>query len=100
MNTQPVMVPSCAWHLCHYFLGSLRAIECSGMSSRTTHNHPLAVDACRYYGGLIHGAVTGKAKMNYYHQDTPQLRDTGQNHPLEPEIDQVACGSFRKKNLK
>ena len=34
----------------------LKALTMSGQSSHTTHNHPLAVDACRYMGGLIHGA--------------------------------------------
>ena len=36
------------------------AIEKSGESSRTTHGAPTAVDACRYLGGLIVGAVNGK----------------------------------------
>ena len=45
-----------------YMSNPIEAIEMSGMSSRTTHNHPLAVDACRYLGGLIHGALMGKSK--------------------------------------
>lgn len=81
-----------------FFLGDpLRAIECSGMSSRTTHNHPLAVDACRYYGGLIHGAVTGKSKDELLSPRYSPVEGYWTEHPLEPEIDQVACGSFKEK---
>lgn len=38
------------------------AIERSGDSSRTTHGTRACVDACRYFGGLIVGAVTGAGK--------------------------------------
>src|SRR5439155_25790624 len=38
------------------------AIEGSGDSSRTTHGATAAVDACRYFGGLIVGAVSGATK--------------------------------------
>ncbi|MDF1554076.1 MAG: ADP-ribosylglycohydrolase family protein, partial [Deferrisomatales bacterium] len=36
-----------------------RAIEFSGESSRTTHGAAVCVDACRYLGALIVGAVNG-----------------------------------------
>jgi len=35
------------------------AIDKSGESSRTTHGAQNAVDACRYFGGLIAGGITG-----------------------------------------
>jgi ADP-ribosylglycohydrolase len=38
------------------------AIEKSGESSRTTHEAPAAVDACRYLGALLVGAVNGASK--------------------------------------
>jgi len=38
------------------------AIERSGDSSRTTHAARVCVDACRYFGGLIAGAVCGAKK--------------------------------------
>ena len=37
----------------------LEGIERSGESSRTTHGAQAAVDACRYFGGLLIGAVLG-----------------------------------------
>jgi ADP-ribosyl-[dinitrogen reductase] hydrolase len=38
------------------------AIELSVESSRTTHGAAGAVDACRYFGGLIVGATLGISK--------------------------------------
>lgn len=39
------------------------AIEFSGYSSLTTHNHAGSVDACRYLGALIVGAIQGATKQ-------------------------------------
>ncbi|MBS4031234.1 MAG: ADP-ribosylglycohydrolase family protein [Clostridiales bacterium] len=38
------------------------AIEKAALSSLTTHGARTAVDACRYYAGLIVGAVNGVDK--------------------------------------
>jgi len=46
-----------------YFANDKRAaIENSAVSSLTTHRIRTAVDACRYFGGLIAGALTGFEK--------------------------------------
>ena len=43
-----------------FYAGSPKlAVEKSGESSRTTHGALTCVDACRYMGGLITGAVSG-----------------------------------------
>ena len=39
------------------------AIAMSGLSSRTTHGADEAIDACRYFGGLLVGALNGSDKM-------------------------------------
>ena len=38
------------------------AVRMSGESSRTTHGTAACIDACRYFGGLIAGAVLGETK--------------------------------------
>ena len=38
------------------------AIELSGKSSTTTHGTEACIDACRYFGGLIVGAVKGASR--------------------------------------
>jgi ADP-ribosylglycohydrolase len=75
----------------------LMAVEMSGMSSRTTHNHPLAVDACRYTGGLIHGALIGKSKDELLSPNYSPVSGYWEEKPLSLEIDEVAKGSFKER---
>jgi len=73
------------------------AIELSGDSSRTTHGSVIAVDACRYFGGLIAGAASGASKdalLSYRYAPAPGY---WQEHRLCPEIDAVTRGSFKEK---
>jgi len=73
------------------------AIELSGKSSRTTHNHPYAVDACRYMGSLIHGAVIGIDKEKLLSPRYSLVDGYWDENPLAPAIDEVAAGSFKDK---
>jgi len=68
------------------------AVDNSGISSKTTHGTRAAVDACRYFGALIAGALNGVDKGellsgSYY---------VGED-PLIEEIDQIMRGSFKDK---
>ncbi|BDZ71464.1 ADP-ribosylglycohydrolase family protein [Methanobacterium petrolearium] len=80
-----------------YMSNPLKAMENSALSSRTTHNHPLAVDACRYMGGLIHGALIGKSKEELLSPRYSPLPEYWDENPLQNEINEVACGSFKDK---
>jgi ADP-ribosyl-[dinitrogen reductase] hydrolase len=76
----------------------LEAVERSGESSRTTHGARTAVDACRYMGALIMGAVNGAEKdellsERYY----PISGRYWEDYPLVPEVDDVATGSFKRR---
>jgi ADP-ribosylglycohydrolase/predicted protein tyrosine phosphatase len=74
------------------------AMDRSADSSRTTHGARTAVDACRYLGGLIVGAVYGRSKEKLlapYYSPAP---DYWNDHPLCPEIDEIAAGSFQRRN--
>ena len=79
-----------------YMSNPLEALKMSGQSSRTTHNHPLAVDACRYMGGLIHGAVIGTSKDKLLSERYSPIDGYWDENPLETKIDEVACGSFKE----
>jgi len=72
-----------------------KAIEMSGNSSRTTHWNIACVDACRYYGGLIAGAAVGSTKKELLSQRYSPARGYWDKHPLIPEIDEIARGSFK-----
>jgi ADP-ribosylglycohydrolase len=73
------------------------AIEKSGDSSRTTHGARTCVDACRYLGGLIAGAVRGVDKKTLLGPLYAPVADYWKAHPLCPEIGAIALGSFQGK---
>ncbi len=73
------------------------AVHLAGESSRTTHALPVCVDACRYLGGLLVGAVRGEAKaalLSPGYAPAPGLWNAA---PLHPKIAGVAAGSFLAK---
>jgi len=80
-----------------YISNSLESIEKSGRSSCTTHKHSLAVDSCRYYGGLIHGAVIGKSKEGLLSPRYSPVDGYWEENPLALLVDEVACGSYKDK---
>ena len=64
-------------------------------ATRLTHGSQKAVDACKFYAGLISYALTGKTKeelldKNFY-KDTLNLK-------LDPDVQKVAEGSYKVKN--
>jgi ADP-ribosylglycohydrolase len=71
-----------------------RAIHLAGQSSRTTHGGAQAVDACRYFAGVVVGALEGRP-----HEELLQPRfsplSAWQPAELHPEIEAVADGSYR-----
>jgi len=76
----------------------LRAIERAAESSRTTHGARAAVDACRYFGGLLVGAVNGASKEELLSPRYCPVPDYWSKRPLVSEIDEVAAGSFKELN--
>lgn len=81
-----------------FFAGDpARAIEMAADSSRTTHAAPAAVDACRYFAALIVGALQGAGKQALVSDHYCPTDGYWDAHPLMPEIDEVASGSFRRK---
>jgi ADP-ribosylglycohydrolase len=75
-----------------------RALELSRESSRTTHAALTCLDACRYMGGLIVGAVRDATKDELLSERFSPSPGYYQSEPLCPEIDEVACGSFKRKD--
>ena len=73
------------------------AIQYAGESSRTTHGAREAIDACRYFAGLVVGALNGASKEELlsplYHPT-----DSWQPGQLADRVEHVARGSFRPKN--
>ena len=75
----------------------VKAIDLSGESSRTTHGAQACVDACRYLGALIVGAVRGARKDELLSDRYEPVPRCWKEKPLVPEIDEVARGSFKER---
>ena len=75
----------------------IEAIERSGESSRTTQGAKAAVDACRYFGGLIVGAVQGVSKEELLSDRYAPVQAHWHKNKLAVEIEGIAAGSFKTK---
>ena len=73
------------------------AIERCGESSRTTHAARNCVDACRYLGALIIGAVNGVDKEQLLSESYCPVDGYWNDWPLSEEVGDVAAGSFKRK---
>jgi ADP-ribosylglycohydrolase len=72
-----------------------QAIQLSGDSSRTTHGSPEPVDACRYYAGLMVGALQGQPKATLLSSRYHPAQGQWVENRLSPKVDAVAAGSFK-----
>ena len=80
-----------------YANNPLEVIEKSGESSRTTHGAATCVDACRYLGALIAGAVNGVSKEVLLSERYCAISGYWAANPLAAEIDEIAAGSFKRR---
>ncbi len=81
-----------------YFLKDPReAVRLSAESSRTTHGARTCLDACRYFGGLLVGACLGVDKDVLLGDRYSPVEGLWTEEPLCPEIDEVASGSFKRR---
>jgi ADP-ribosyl-[dinitrogen reductase] hydrolase len=73
------------------------AIRHAGESSRTTHGAATAVDACRYFAGLIVGALRGIGKEELLSPRWSPVPGLWEHSRLSDEVDEVAAGSFKRR---
>jgi ADP-ribosyl-[dinitrogen reductase] hydrolase len=73
-----------------------KAITMAADSSRTTHGAAEAVDACRYFAGLIVGALQGRPKDEILSPGFSPVEGLWSAAPLAPAIADVAAGAFRR----
>jgi ADP-ribosylglycohydrolase len=78
-----------------YFVASpAKAIDFSAESSRTTHGTATAVDACRYFAGILVGALSGASKADILAESYRPDRKWRAGE-LHPQIQEIAAGSFK-----
>ena len=67
-------------------------------SARTTHGAPEATDACRYFAGLLVGALEGVPVSVLLHRGLYEPAvGLWEHEPLHPKVASVARGSFHAK---
>lgn len=81
-----------------YFDSFENAVHYSGLSSQTTHRAIEAIDACRYFGGLIHGALHGVSKEHLLNGLYSPIEGYWEAHPLTATIEAIALGSYKSKS--
>jgi ADP-ribosylglycohydrolase/tetratricopeptide (TPR) repeat protein len=81
-----------------YFAGDpTRSIEWAAESSKTTHGAKECIDACRYFAGLISGALQGRSKEEILSASFSPIDGIWQSDPLADRIAEVANGAFKSK---
>jgi ADP-ribosylglycohydrolase len=74
------------------------AVHACGESSLVTHAAPACIDACRWFGGLLAGAMLGAAKEELLSPMYTPVPGLWERHPLlSPEVLAVARGSYLAK---
>ena len=73
------------------------AVRMSGESSHATHGAQTCIDACRYFRGLIVGAVRGTDKADLLAPRYSPVSALWDRNSLCAEIDEIASGSFKRK---
>lgn len=74
---------------------TMLAIQLAGESSRTTHALPVCVDACRYFAGLLLGALAGRDRPELLAPRFHPVAGAWAPGELHPEVEEVAGGTFR-----
>ena len=81
-----------------YYAGDTReAIARSAESSRTTHGAQEAVDACRYFAGLLVGALNGVDKETLLSALYSPVDGLWEESSLSSKIAEIAGGSFKDR---
>ena len=75
----------------------MKAIHLAGESSRTTHGADDCVDSCRYFAGLLLGAISGISKAQILANNYEPMKEYFLRNPLTGNVSEVACGSFTVK---
>lgn len=89
MRLAPVVI----WHA----EDPAEAMSRAAASSRITHATPAAVDACRYFAGLLIGAMSGAPKDVFLAPLWSPVPGAFDAEPLNAAVGEVAAGSFRRK---
>jgi ADP-ribosylglycohydrolase len=86
------------WTLDRLARDPAEAIRLAAASSRTTHGAVEAVDACRYLGALLVGALNAASREELLSELYTPIAGVWEQQPLAPAIDEIARGSFKRRD--
>jgi ADP-ribosylglycohydrolase len=75
-----------------------QAIQNAESSSKITHGSKLCGDACKYYTGLIIGALNGVSKKELLSDLYSPISNFWKDNQLTEEIENIALGSFKQND--
>ncbi len=81
----------------YYAVDAAEAIDRAALSSLTTHGAPQAVDACRFFSGLLVAALNGVDKHTLLAPGYCPIEGLWEQDPLDETIAEVAAGSFARR---
>ena len=81
----------------YFAYDATEAISKSADSSRTTHGAEEAVDACRYFAGLLVGALNAADKETLLSASYCPVEGHWKESPLSAKIAEIAGGSFKHR---
>ena len=81
-----------------YASDASKAVAMAADSSRLTHAAREAIDACRYFAGLLVGALGGVDRQTLLSPLSCPVAGLWGREPLSGKIAQVAGGSFKDRN--
>lgn len=82
-----------------YYDSFEEAVKYGGLSSITTHGATEAVDACRYFSGLVWGALHGVSKEKLLDGIYSPVDGYWDKHPLCPSLKKmILSGAYKQKS--
>lgn len=73
-------------------------LKMAALSSKTTHGNEKSMDACRYFAGLIYGALKGVDKDTLLSDKYCPVENFWENYPMNMEIEEISLGSYKNKH--
>jgi len=77
-----------------------KGIELAAEVARPTHQAPAVLDACRYVGALVIGALQGATREQLTQPMYTPVAGLWQRRPLRREVAEVAAGSWRRPGFQ
>lgn len=73
------------------------AIKIAEQNARLTHDSKSAIDACKYFTGLLIGILNGKSKKTLLSDVYHPVNGLWKEGELQPAVETIASGSYKRR---